>query len=403
MSRRSSQLPIEVGEIDLRSGHVRSVPTPHRLRLLVRDGDAVLGELVLEAGEATDADAVLVRCRALYYDGTWRGETEDDVPPAHEVDEISIVVCTRDRPDLLVDCLEAALRCDPAPREIIVVDSASVTQQTRAVAERAGVTYRRLDEPGLDRARNHGWQQATGGIVLYVDDDARVDHRAVSMIAASMLDPEVALVTGLVLPAEIATDAQRRFEHGNGMSKGFRRRVFNEDVAPIGLAVWSVGVGALMAIRRSTLVELDGFDPCLDVGTATRGAGDLDIFYRILASGATAVYEPSCVARHLHRRDRRGLWRQMVGYGYGYTALVEKQRIDGRLNDGQARREVVRWHAQRRGWQLARAVRHRQLSQVAEIVAEGVGSLSGARAYRAELRRKVGATAVPDPVAPEHH
>jgi glycosyltransferase involved in cell wall biosynthesis len=378
-------VPVGLGELDLRAGRSTGLPFAGPVRLLVRDGDHVLGELNLAAGEALDPHDVLLTARASFHDGIWYGPVVEDDVPRHTADDVSVVVCTRDRPELLIDCLAAIRRCDPPPGEVIVVDSASTTDQTRTVALDAGVLYERVERRGLDRARNRGWQSASRPIVLYVDDDARIDHRAVQVAADTMLDPDVALVTGMILPAELETEAQRRFEHDNGMSLGFRRQIRNERVNPAGLRVWTVGVGALMAIRRDTLAELGGFDPLLDVGTATRGAGDLDIFHRILASGATVIYEPSCFARHLHRRDFSGWWRQLTGYGYGFTALVEKQRIDGRITSRQARRELLVWHVRRRGLQLARALLHGDVDSGMELIAEGYGSLFGGRAYREEL------------------
>ncbi|MFO7866997.1 MAG: glycosyltransferase [Candidatus Aminicenantes bacterium] len=385
MSRRRHHLPVHLAEIELSALDVDPVMERGPARILVRRRSRILGELTIAAGatvarEDVEQEAIGLAVRRSW----WRSPVPEETVPGSP--SVSVVVCTRDRPDLLVDCLDALDRCDPQPREIIVVDSASCTSATREVATTAGVRYERLDVGGLDRARNHGWKSAAGGTVLYVDDDARLDPRAVAVVAATMEHESVDAVTGLVLPAEIDSLAQWRFESSGGMSQGFERRVFNERTHPIGLETWRVGVGACMAIRRSLLDDLGGFDPFLDVGTRTRGAGDLDIFYRILSHGGTIVYEPSCMARHVHRSDHRSWIRQLLGYGFGYTAFIEKQRATGGISNGDARRMLLHWHARRRGWQLGRAVRRRDVNQLAELVAEGYGSLFGRAAYRAERR-----------------
>ena len=108
----------------------------------------------------------------------------------------------------------------------------------------------------------------------------------------------MAAATGLVLPAEMETPAQHLFEiYGTGMSKGVRAKRFNrEQLATHELiAVHHVGVGANMAYRKEALVELGGFDTALDAGTPAGGAGDLDMFHRVLTSGRTICYAPLAV------------------------------------------------------------------------------------------------------------
>ena len=43
-----------------------------------------------------------------------------------------------------------------------------------------------------------------------------------------------------------------------------------------------VGLGASMAVRRSVILELGGFDEALDMGAVLPGGGDLDILWRVL-------------------------------------------------------------------------------------------------------------------------
>ena len=49
--------------------------------------------------------------------------------------------------------------------------------------------------------------------------------------------------------------------------------------------------------------RIGAFDPALDVGTPTRGGGDLEMFFRVLKDGYALVYEPRAIVRHRHRRD----------------------------------------------------------------------------------------------------
>jgi hypothetical protein len=77
-----------------------------------------------------------------------------------------------------------------------------------------------------------------------------------------------------------------------------------------------------MAFRRELLDRVGGFDTALDVGTPSHGAGDLEMFHRVLVSGAVAHYEPSALVWHSHRRDRAGLARQLRDNGRAFGTYL---------------------------------------------------------------------------------
>jgi hypothetical protein len=94
-----------------------------------------------------------------------------------------------------------------------------------------------------------------------------------------------------------------------------------------------------MALRRQAALDLGGFDTALDVGTMTGGGGDLEMLFRVVATGGLVVYEPSAVVRHVHRSDMPGLTRQMRGNGTGaYSYFLGA----GRRYNGMERRQFPR-------------------------------------------------------------
>ena len=93
---------------------------------------------------------------------------------------LSIVVCTRNRADLLEGCLRALTNQDDAqvPYEIIVVDNGS-KDGTRSLVEglsRSNPAIKYVFEPrvGLSMARNAGARAARFSYVGYIDDDGLV-------------------------------------------------------------------------------------------------------------------------------------------------------------------------------------------------------------------------------------
>src|SRR4051794_17581426 len=226
----------------------------------------------------------------------------------------SIVICTREHPDLLERQLLSMRRLEYPSYEIIVVDNAPRTNRTRAVCERfPEVRYVVEPRKGLDFARNTGWQCATGEIVAYTDDDAIVDPHWLSGLAQPYVDPRVVCVTGITFPLELETDAQEFFEKYGGMQRGFQKRVYRPGTwnafYPLGSGRFGAGVN--LSLRRATLAAMGGFDPALDVGSIARGGGDLDIMARAIRDGGMLVYEPRAVAWHQHRRTMSALRKQM--------------------------------------------------------------------------------------------
>src|SRR5690606_10253863 len=99
---------------------------------------------------------------------------------------ISVVVCTRDRPQELRACLVALGKIDYPDYEVIVVDNASETAETSAIVEAARLRYVREDRPGLDWARNRGWRLARYDIIAFTDDDVLVDPMWLRGIARAL-------------------------------------------------------------------------------------------------------------------------------------------------------------------------------------------------------------------------
>jgi glycosyltransferase involved in cell wall biosynthesis len=263
---------------------------------------------------------------------------------------ISVVVCTRDRPQDLERCLQALLALDYPDFEVLVVDNASRNDETATVAARLGVRSVREDRPGLDWARNRGIAETRHSIIAFVDDDARPDSLWLAAIACAFVDPEVDAMTGLVAPLELETFAQQLFEltYG-GMGKGFAPRTFhrdrNTDAELIGIQ--AVGVGTNMAFRREVFERVGLFDTALDVGTPARGGGDLDMFHRVVASGRTLLYQPAALVWHRHRRGMDELERQLGDDGCAFTVylinLWRKRTVPRRAVLSFALRRWVPW------------------------------------------------------------
>ena len=242
---------------------------------------------------------------------------------------VTVAVCTRDRPEDLAACLDSIERSGYGEFEILVVDNAPSSEAARLLVERRGgrVRYVREPRPGLDWARNRAISEARGDIIAFTDDDVSVDPAWIgALVAAFGADETVAAVTGLVLPAELETEAQVLFERYRGFGRGFApRRVAPESREALARrygAAGDYGTGANMAFRRSLFDRIGGFDPALGAGTRTRGGDDLDMFFRVLKEGHVLVYEPRALVRHRHRRSMDGLRAQIADHGVSFSSYI---------------------------------------------------------------------------------
>jgi GT2 family glycosyltransferase len=247
---------------------------------------------------------------------------------------VSVVVGTRERPELLERCLASLCAVDYPDFEVVVVDNAAETDRTRKVVEACPdprVRYIHNAIRGVSAARNLGIAETTSEYVALTDDDVVVDPAWLrGLVRGFGRRADVAIVTGLVLPLELETESQAMFERRVSWGSELNARLYALDSPPpddplFPFSCGAVGAGASMAVRRGAVAVLGGFDCALGPGSPSRAAEDIDYFYRALTSGFGIAYEPTSLAWHRHRRDLAGLEEQLGGYGTGLAAFGFKQ------------------------------------------------------------------------------
>ena len=258
--------------------------------------------------------------------GIQRRAGDDTVPLSNEI-SVSIVVPTCNRPDDLRRCL-ASLCTQRSTRriEIVVVDNRPSIGTGRAIArEFPGVVVIDEPRPGLSYARNAGFSAATGDILVATDDDVVAPPEWIEKLVAPFERPEVMAVTGHVLPLELETESQCRFEAYGGLGKGFHSfEVDGRWFRSLGGAVptWHLGATANAAFRASIFANpaIGLLDEALGAGMPTGCSEDTLLFYRILKAGHVIVYTANAFVWHCHRRTMAGLRDQIYSYSKGHVA-----------------------------------------------------------------------------------
>ena len=239
---------------------------------------------------------------------------------------ISVVICTRDRPDQLAACLSHLARQEYPRFEVVVVDNAPAGDAVRRLVETRRPACRYVPEPrrGLSWARNAGIAAASAGIIAFLDDDEEPDaHWLAGLAGGFARGGDVGCVTGVILPARLDTQVQEWFEQAGGHSKGrgFRPAVFSRygPQSPL-YPLPPFGAGGNMAFRREALAHIGGFDVAMGAGTPARASEDTLALTLVLLAGYRITYEPAALVRHDHYGEIDGLGRQLRGYGVGVTA-----------------------------------------------------------------------------------
>lgn len=205
---------------------------------------------------------------------------------------VSIVVPTLDRGEVLLATVDALSRLEPGCLELLVVDqtrahSSAVESELVRLDRCRGIRWIRLPEPSIPVAMNRGLAESRADLVLFLDDD--VDPSS-ELLAAHLGAHEARrgeIIAGQVLqPGEVPEDLIGA------------RFAFRSSAAQI----VDEAMGGNFSVRRQLALSLGGFDERF-VGAAYRFEADFTA--RARAAGARVWFEPAASVRHL-RAPRGG-------------------------------------------------------------------------------------------------
>jgi len=231
--------------------------------------------------------------------------------PLRERDDwpsISVVVCSYNGARTMDETCRGLHAVDYPDFEVIVVDDGS-TDDTAAIAASHDFRVISTTNRGLSAARNTGWRAARGEIVVYLDDDATPDPDWLRFLAHTFLTTDHAAAGGPNVPP-----------HDSGLVESC---VAAAPGGPIHVLVSDTEAehvpGCNLAIRRSVLEELGGFDPQFRVA-----GDDVDMCWRIIESGRTIGYSPAALVWHRRRDTVKAYLKQQRGYGKAEAMLERK-------------------------------------------------------------------------------
>ncbi|HZV51349.1 MAG TPA: mycofactocin biosynthesis glycosyltransferase MftF [Candidatus Dormibacteraeota bacterium] len=225
--------------------------------------------------------------------------------------KVTLVVPVRDRPTQLAACLASIRRLRyPGDRvEVVVVDDGSL----EPLPPVEGARVLRLPAPrGPAAARNAGAREARGEVLVFIDSDCRAEEGWLRELVTELAGPGVAAAGGRVLPARERGWLERYEAVRSPLDLGPRPAPARPRTRVPYL------VAANLAVRRADFEAVGGFDERL------RHGEDVDLCWRLVARGRSAVYQPLAAVRHDHRGRLRDFALTRARYAASEAALLRR-------------------------------------------------------------------------------
>jgi GT2 family glycosyltransferase len=240
--------------------------------------------------------------------GIIRWAVADRHQPADASPQLSVVVCTHDRPERLSALLSSLERQTLAAGafEVIVVDDGS---EPPALADGAATAanvrlIRNHVTSGPAAARNRGWRLARGALIGFTDDDCIADPRWLEAALAAAERNPGAIVQGRTEPVPDELDRL------GVLSRTVR-------VERLGPHYETCNI----FYPRALLEELGGFDEAYGTRPA---AEDTDLAWRALERGYRAVFADGALVDHaVERLGATGMLRVATRWSEATRVLRE--------------------------------------------------------------------------------
>jgi GT2 family glycosyltransferase len=215
---------------------------------------------------------------------------------------VSIVVLTYSRPDEIRKNVAALQKLAQPGLEIIVVDNASELPVSGLLPVDERLKVLTLDENTGVGGRNAGIREASGDIVITLDDDVTgITDEDISTLQGLFEDPGIAAVNFMVRDDE--TDEIINWCH-HRKKQEFANRQFD---------TYEISEGAV-AFRRSVALQAGLYPEFFFI---SHEGPDLAI--RIMDQGYRVIYSPDVKVKHSHCLTARISWRR---YYYDTRNLI---------------------------------------------------------------------------------
>lgn len=235
----------------------------------------------------------------------------------------SVIIPTLNRANVLPNALRSIDEAASGHTvELIVVDNGS-SDETQAVVQafaamNATVVYQLEPTPGVCRAKNKGISVAAHPILVFTDDDCRMEADYFDVLARLHDSADKASIIGGRVELGDPTDAPITIKTDMDMARFGE----NPNVSPGGFVH-----GCNLTMHRKVLDEVGLWDERFGPGAVFRAAEDTEMVYRAHKGGIPILYHPDLIVRHHHGRKTKEDAKKLNRiYQFGNGALLGRYR-----------------------------------------------------------------------------
>ena len=228
---------------------------------------------------------------------------------------ISVIIPTCNRANLL----SAALQSITEQRhlvekfEVLVVDNGSTDHTSEVTAQfsdkLSNLRYLYEAEPGLHAGRHRGLKEATGDVLVYIDDDIRATPSWLEAIAENFADPKVSMLGGNNYPdfqgpvpgwLERLWGRPAMGGQGIGYLSVLKLPDGRREISPF--LIW----GCNFSIRKQVVLDAGGFHPDSVPRELIRfrGDGETHVSRYVLDNKLCCIYDSRASVYHAVTRER---------------------------------------------------------------------------------------------------
>ena len=254
--------------------------------------------------------------------------------------ELTVCLCTHNRPRYVADCLDGlALQTVPRKRfQTLIVDSGSTIAahaELQILATRyPHTTLIRLDQPGVSLARNAGAQAAKTRFIAYIDDDAIPDPIWVAAIQNALDEPgaQPAVIGGRILPKWEAPLPLWWPASLRGVLSIIEHEGQGEYRTP-DLPAKLEPYAANMIVDVQALLKAGGFGGNLGRhGTTLLSDEEVQLAWRLQDLGHSVRYDSRIVVHHQIQASRfRPEWLLARLYWQGFSTVLTRKTLGYRV------------------------------------------------------------------------
>jgi GT2 family glycosyltransferase len=254
-------------------------------------------------------DLLAARCHPARVERTGATRQVRWALPGNEP-SVEVIVCFRDKPELLRRCVASLSRTDYENLRLTLVDNGSVeAATTELIARLAGRDWVRVvhDERPFNFAalNNLAARGSTSDVLVFLNNDTEIVEPAwIEPLLEEALRPAV----GAVAPMLLYPDGSVQHAGAALGLHGYAGHPFSglapEAQTPFGFAAggtrnWLAVTAACMMVERSKFLAVGGFDESFVVA-----GNDVDLCLRLTAAGHRTLCVPHAVVLHDESRSR---------------------------------------------------------------------------------------------------